>query len=1078
MLVFTIKIKSCVHKYKNKLKKNRIFILYAICLVLFFSCEDEGQINGAIIEPQQDEYISSDLDPGGENFGHVGNLYLNLASGNNYSERYWKFNYFHLSGGNHIGPDEDSPFPPDILTLNSYHDSYYVPSNDFKAPCFDFETETALYVDSETDCINQEGLWLGDGDLAYVFSSEPSCYLDGQKVEDSCGTGECENYLTEEECSNSLECEWISYNTLQACEDFNNNAIFYNENSYIPLIHDTQTDLTTEVTRDSYTVEFESELSLKTPPLTGDNAIEEMSWNVSENMYSFSTMDQIRDTLVIDYSYEYESKENFVPIDVVLTPVLDDVMIIVDNVDENSQARSYDVFDTLQVEGQEDLPVLISREHTFYSYSNQLNYSFGQRQTTDCNDNYQKDMAELREVDFSNGCGSCSDDEGSIPELDNLHDCEKDNNQFRCEDSGELFSDSDICLLSCENVPCDLIFNTWDSDWVTNGCDSFCSSGENADVKMLDLCWNSAIDDPRLTAHCIDDSDVADLPFTFCDFGNNLYDGKEVLYDIIENGIQDELGGVGGGQGIEPFEDRNCDGVFNPSMEAELSDLNEENCALAPNYGTWKEGRCFRDSGNLQWDDEELCYGDAESCNYIDLYTRGLAPNYLLVTYEDQGSPAIITEVYPGDVYEDCGVDMECNEDEDDFNPGSCSDGFSGTEELCYRHNGCWNYETDPVTGTAIGYDMDLEGCDQENSVWLELTDPEEDDYSTDPDGAEKNLEYDEGEKVIRDFNGDGGYSTPTRITTKLLGYEECSLDAVSNPDNNCGNDSFEIISDEIKSLMSSVEIQKEESKVNLSSYSLIGQIPIIADSLNNLNILKTQWPDSDEADGDAEDYMLFMNSHNSDASGMHYIIKMIQPYYYYADTPYSGGFETLPDEWWKSLEWEQDTLIYSLAGSIIDGQTHYSSYSVESDTANYTVHKEYEVGVANAEMVYSNTIPDCILVTRTITTTMLGSAVDFKIKSETYLKEGFPIVKEDIYWSWPPVFEGDRIFTKISSIESCGSECPPPSGRPSTNLSANSFFDVIQSLELDQLHNNQDFDFDQFKPSNTMGVQRVEVPE
>ena len=96
----------------------------------------------------------------------------------------------------------------------------------------------------------------------------------------------------------------------------------------------------------------------------------------------------------------------------------------------------------------------------------------------------------------------------------------------------------------------------------------------------------------------------------------------------------------------------------------------------------------------------------------------------------------------------------------------------------------------------------------------------------------------------------------------------------------------------------------------------------------------------------------------------MHYIIKMIQPYYYYANSPYTGIFETLPDQWWKSLQWEQDTLIYSTGGSIIDGQKRYSSYSVQSDTANYTIHKEYEVSMDNADMVYSNTVQDCILIT------------------------------------------------------------------------------------------------------------------
>ena len=1081
------------------------------CLVLFFSCEDKDQINGAVIEPQQDEYISTDLNPGGDNFGHVGNLYLNLANGQNYSERFWKFNYFHLSGGNHIGPNEEGT--PDILTLNSYQDSYYVPSNYFQAPCFDFETETPSYpqafcdCDSELSesectgddcewngkeqvCIDQGGVWLGDGDLAYVLNVNPSCYLNGQEIIGFCLCLDGSSIENEDECI-SASCDWSDSFTLESCESFGEDAIFYNSNSYIPLIQNTQTGLTTQVTQDSSIVEIESELSLRTPSLAGDSPLDEMSWSVGESMYSFSTMDQIRDTLVVEYSYDYKLKENFVPIDTVLTSILDDVMVVVDNLEINNQARTYDIYDTLQIQGQQPLPITVSREHTFYSYKNQINYSFGQRQTTDCNDNYQKDIAELREYDFSSKCGSCSD-----TSVDNLDDCLRDNGLFACSliEVSELFVSEDECADSCvdfvclqtnesflaeeecnENCndecinsgsgSCDMILNEWSSDWVdNNGCDSYCSDNES--LSMYDLCWNFALDDNRLTAHCVESSSIG----PFCDFGNSLPDDKEVLYDACpgdcdgENGDLDVIG-----QGVEPFEDRNCNGSYDLA-EQSLNAFNETDCASE--YGTWLNGECFLDLGNGQWDGEELCYGGADSCNYIELYSRGLSPNYLLVTYADQEDPTVIIDVYPGDVYLDCGDDLECNEDEDDFDPGTCSDGFSGTEELCYKHNGCWNYNLDQ-DNSVIGYDANLEGCEQENAEWTENLDPKEDDH---PSGGERNFIFDQGEFLIRDFDGSGDYSHPTQITTRFLNYEECSIDS---PSDNCGNQTFDIISDGFEVATASSVIQKEDSRVNLSSYSVIGQVPVVASSLNDLNIVKTKWPDSDELDGDAEDYMLFMDSNNKDASGMHYIIKMIQPYYYYANSPYTGIFETLPDQWWKSLQWEQDTLIYSTGGSIIDGQKRYSSYSVQSDTANYTIHKEYEVSMDNADMVYSNTVQDCILITRTITTTMLGPAIDFKIKSETYLKEGYPIVKEDVYWSWPPIFDGDRIFTKISSIEACGDECPPPSETGNGGgFSGGGLFDLIQPLNLDQLENNHDFDFDQFKLSNTMGLQRVEVPE
>jgi hypothetical protein len=68
-------------------------------------------------------------------------------------------------------------------------------------------------------------------------------------------------------------------------------------------------------------------------------------------------------------------------------------------------------------------------------------------------------------------------------------------------------------------------------------------------------------------------------------------------------------------------------------------------------------------------------------------------------------------------------------------------------------------------------------------------------------------------------------------------------------------------------------------------------------------------------------------------------------------------------------------------------------------------------------------------------------------------------------------MFEGDRIFVKTSSIEYCET-CEQE------NYSNNNFLNNTEPINLDELHNNEDFDFEPFKLSNTMGLQRVIVPE
>jgi hypothetical protein len=97
--------------------------------------------------------------------------------------------------------------------------------------------------------------------------------------------------------------------------------------TYIPYTEEFEilSDLTTESQVSSEIVDVNSSLILKTPALSADDPLEDMIWSIGENMYSFSTMNQLKDTLIVDYAYNYNLKNNFVPLDTVLNPILDDV---------------------------------------------------------------------------------------------------------------------------------------------------------------------------------------------------------------------------------------------------------------------------------------------------------------------------------------------------------------------------------------------------------------------------------------------------------------------------------------------------------------------------------------------------------------------------------------------------------------------------------------------------------------------------------------------------------------------------------------------------------------------------------
>ena len=153
--------------------------------------------------------------------------------------------------------------------------------------------------------------------------------------------------------------------------------------------------------------------------------------------------------------------------------------------------------------------------------------------------------------------------------------------------------------------------------------------------------------------------------------------------------------------------------------------------------------------------------------------------------------------------------------------------------------------------------------------------------------------------------------------------------------------------------------------------------------------------------------------------------------------------------------------------------QSNLGSCISDSGVVNQNV-LESDCPDLNTWVVNGQTIEDCIKVTRTITTTMLGPGIDFKLKVKNISQRRFPVVKEDIFWSWPPTFEGERIFTKISSIETCG-------GEESVN-SNQSFSNYIRTgasqLNINDFNGSEILNFDAFKLTNTMGLQRVVVPE
>jgi hypothetical protein len=202
------------------------------------------------------------------------------------------------------------------------------------------------------------------------------------------------------------------------------------------------------------------------------------------------------------------------------------------------------------------------------------------------------------------------------------------------------------------------------------------------------------------------------------------------------------------------------------------------------------------------------------------------------------------------------------------------------------------------------------------------------------------------------------------------------------------------------------------------------------------------------------------------------------------------------------------DTLLYSYDNNIIEGQSFYSWSTVESDTANYNIQKEYLVEKTSATLKNSvkdpncsnfidettcnddtlywcnwdNTtsaclsdditnVSDCLLVTRTVTTTSIGTGLTTHLISKTYLKPGYRIVKQDISVLWESM-----PWVSSSSIDFSILEYKTPQEVLEVSSNNNIFNNNV--LEASDFKNQQDFNYFPFRMTHTMGLQRLEIPQ
>ena len=299
-------------------------------------------------------------------------------------------------------------------------------------------------------------------------------------------------------------------------------------------------------------------------------------------------------------------------------------------------------------------------------------------------------------------------------------------------------------------------------------------------------------------------------------------------------------------------------------------------------------------------------------------------------------------------------------------------------------------------------------------------------------------------------------------------------------------------------------------------------ELTFYQDLLSNFYIMKTEYGYNDY------DYLLFDRSSNE------YVVQMTHPYYHYqSNNSLPTDIDDFICEdgecfnFWENTLLKPDTLLYSHDGNIIDGQVFVSSEMIETDNGTYLVEKTYEVNSGVAELEYpiynpalynstcgsysdagsccgageecgsenncnwitppdydpglfspycdnksSSFISDCLIVTRIINTTTMGPGQGFRLRTVSYLKPDYKLVKEtlEISWDTSPWLDENTNWSFVSGIEYRNSTTPLQ-----TNANPDNFLVDYQTVNINDFHNMPDFNYSPFKLSKTMGIMRYD---
>ena len=282
--------------------------------------------------------------------------------------------------------------------------------------------------------------------------------------------------------------------------------------------------------------------------------------------------------------------------------------------------------------------------------------------------------------------------------------------------------------------------------------------------------------------------------------------------------------------------------------------------------------------------------------------------------------------------------------------------------------------------------------------------------------------------------------------------------------------------------------VEDVDSLVTLFTREKVGHVIDDVASPDDYYITKSEW--SKTAGGETErfyNYHIFHNSnHLNQVSYPSYFLPLG---FYFSPNEIENGF-------WHKRNLESQVLYYTSNNYLRDGEMVDTAYYDTTDIAVYFVEKSYMVESSSVTVPAGHradfTVPakdttfnDCFKVTMTTTMTMVGSGVDFGQKTVSWLVRNKGLAKSEIYIRWTEHPYDSFQTPNRNNLDSLNQAWVGLNRIELTSVDIqqeSSLFKQLASptkeIELREIKEHPDFNFDPFYINNQIGIQTIDLRE